>query len=1439
MLTFQVRKGFIVDDEEEEEEEAGSDQSDQVRKRRKKKRRHRTRDDDNEGGDDRTNNDLDEDDLDLLLENTGTAFRKPSDSRQHKRLKRGDEEEERPVRRGLDDMFSDEDEEEEDAPARGRREEFGHGANEFDDFIEEDEFSDEEGGREREIERRPTKPTAAPPRVTGLDEDKLGELYEVFGDGADYEWALEGEDELGNIEYMSDEDPEKVGPELKDVFEPGELKERLLTDEDNAIRSKDEPERFQLLRAQLKDEYELGPDEFKLEQDWIGEKLVAEKTHFLSNREYMLQPLQAAAHKVLEFISKENLEVPFIWQHRKDYLQFVHDVKREGESSSAKPPTELLLGLDDLWRIVQLDIEFHGTLAKFKSVAAIYTSLEIPDPTYTEMVSLATELVDYQDLQEYLQFKYSSNLKDLAAIKSSNTVKRHSRFSRFERIRDGPLYKLVRALAISAEQFGENVASSSRIYFSEDPPVTPEKLAEEYAQPSEDGTPAAYTSGAQALEFAQQMLAEEIFHEPRVRKSLRATFWQDAKVDIILTDKGKKQIDESSPYFDFKYAINRPFTEMRLRPELYLRMLQAESEGLVSVRISYPHYKETLFEKLVQYFASDAVSDISKSWNEVRREILKLTSKKIIPLITNNIKEDLRLEATRALFFETRKHFSQKLNQAPYKPHGYANGTTARVLALSCGMGDFGRDAVLGIVMDEDGEVLEYAKFDNPRAPEFKTAFVDLVNRRTPDVVGIAGFTVNSNRFHEILKNIIKEEDLTAGTDTDATNGLEVVWVQDEVARLYQHSDRSLEEFPEQVTLSRYCIGLARYLQAPLLEYAALGKEISAIPIHPFQHLLPEETFQQALETAYVDYVNLIGVDINEAIRNPYISNILPFVAGLGPRKASGVLQGIQSHGGTLSNRTQLILENITSKVVFTNCASFLRIPYDARGVRSDETEVLDATRIHPEDYEIGRKMAADALELDEEDLLAYEGSGGVVAHLVNEDPDKLNELILEEYAEELETKFRQKKRETLELIKSELQRHYEEKRAPLRVLTEMDVFTMLTGETAATLHNGEIISVNLRRVGDRFLSAVLPCGVDGNIGLANMFDPSNTGPPPHPSTVFSFGQTVQVCVVDINYSKFLAELSTAPGQIKAAQEAKKRALRHDPKTWNVRAEEYDNAKVASKRDQEQKQGRVIKHPLFRPFNSRQAEEFLASLQRGDVVIRPSSRGLDHIAVTWKVSDQLYQHIDVLEMQKDNDYSVGKILQVEHARYSDLDELIVMHVQAMAGKVEEMVNSDKFQNKPRAEVESWLHTYTKANPKRSKYAFCFDHKRPGYFLLMFQNGVNSPTQTWSVKVIPNGFRLFKNEYPDVVTLCNGFKTIFMNQARSGAGGPSGPGGSRPDYGRGSDPRGPPGYSSAPGGRGGGPGYPGGVTSGGGGGFPRYDNGGGYNAGYASHGGGYR
>lgn len=52
--------------------------------------------------------------------------------------------------------------------------------------------------------------------------------------------------------------------------------------------------------------------------------------------------------------------------------------------------------------------------------------------------------------------------------------------------------------------------------------------------------------------------------------------------------------------------------------------------------------------------------------------------------------------------------------------------------------------------------------------------------------------------------------------------------------------------------------------------------------------------------------------------------------------------------------------------------------------------------------------------------------------------------------------------------------------------------------------------------------------------------------------------------------------------------------------------------------------------------------------------------------------------IAVLEIDKPDDYSIGSKLKIGKYEYTDLDELIVSHVRAMARKVDELMLHDKF-----------------------------------------------------------------------------------------------------------------------------------------------------------------
>ncbi|KAK3686261.1 Transcription elongation factor spt6 [Vermiconidia calcicola] len=1373
-----IREGFIVDEDEDEE-------ATRERKRERKKRRREEREED-EG--------LDEEDLDLIGEGTGFT-KKQAEQSKFKRLKRGHRED-RTVKesRGVEDIFSDDEDGVDGVGAARETGAFGYG-DDMDDFIEQDEFPDEEGGGiDEELGVRAPKKFGVPDieklKNSGLNEVDLENMRGAFGDGDEFGWALEAEAEH-NEEQI---DPDKP-MELKDIFEPSQLVERFLTDKDNTIRMTDVPERFQLAREPYK-EFTGLTDEETAEREteeakWVSNLMFPRKRLAPSLR----QPFEGAVKQVLRFMNVEDYEPPYIFQNRKDYLIHSEQVPASPNPNNLNAPdyeikAEKLLNQADLWDVLEMDLKFRAFSERRQTVRQSLQKLRenIPDfndKVFDDLIPLAEAVDDLQDLQDYLNFRYSAELKDatIAEAEASGLQKRaRGARSIWDKVRQSPAYHLVRAFGITADQLAINADKSGRRTYTDDPDMRPDDLADTLVRDPD------YKTGQDVINAARAMFIEELVMSPRMRRHMRQLYYANLVFDVHRTDKGLKQINEEHPYYEFKYLRSQKIQDFLVdRPETFLRMLKAETEGLVEVRVRLQGERR-IREDLQKAIESDNFSEVADAWNVFRREALEVAVAKLHKVISKGVKDNLKNECENKIAGFCREAYTSRLDQAPFKPKGMELGTIPRVLALSNGHGNR-EDAICWAYLEENGRMLEHGKFldlrlgDTERPvpipdPKDISIFVELVERRKPDVIAVSGFSPEARRLYQDIREIVDKAGLR-GTpwvdddDHEVTDPLDVVIANDEVARLYHTSDRAAADLPGLPPLTRYTVALAKYMQAPMKEYAALGRDITSISFDSNQHLVPEEKLLKYLEAAMVDMVNLVGVDVNDAVNDSYVANLLPYVCGLGPRKAAHMIKIINQNGGDIVTREELVGDVDRNKKqavgpkVWTNCASFLYITYDDSDPSYD---YLDNTRIHPEDYDIARKMAADALEMDEEDIKAEtdeNGNNAVVRKLVKDgEQDKVNDLLLEQYAEQLETKFQQKKRATLETIRAELQNPYEELRRNFTFMSTDEIFTMLTGETRDSLIEGMIIPVSIKRTGSTHVDVRLDCGIEGGISEGEYPEEMANGRI-EPKQVWAPHQTIQAKLMFIDRKKLTAQLTLREVEMRNPY---KRTFDHGMDEWDDEQEARDKKEAKKITDAGTSRAqRVIKHPLFRPFNSRQAEEFLAGQGRGDCVIRPSSKGPDHLAVTWKIHDNLYQHIDVLELDKENEFSVGKTLKIGGKySYSDLDELIVLHIKAMAKKVDEMMGDERYQSGSRQQTEQWLTTYTEANPKRSMYAFCLNSKYPGFFYLCFKAGQQAHLSNWPVKVIPNAFELQGNKYPDMRALKNGFKLVFANQGPGGA-----------------------------------------------------------------------
>lgn len=309
------------------------------------------------------------------------------------------------------------------------------------------------------------------------------------------------------------------------------------------------------------------------------------------------------------------------------------------------------------------------------------------------------------------------------------------------------------------------------------------------------------------------------------------------------------------------------------------------------------------------------------------------------------------------------------------------------------------------------------------------------------------------------------------------------------------------------------------------------------------------------------------------------------------------------------------------------NCVSFLKIPGDDGLAEDPDYDVLDATRIHSEDYHIARKMAADAEEMDEEDLEDLKHPSAVVKELIENGAGKLDELSLDDFANALFETQHLRKRLTLYMIRDELQKPYAESRPDFLLPSDTEIFTMLTGETRQTLNLGLVIPVQIVRIlTDGRMICRLDSGIEGVVRQSFAEE----------HVAYRVGHTVQAQVISFSMAfnhtepdkadSMSVELSTLSASVNG-DDSERRKVPQDP-FYDTNQMYMDKQAVEAKSKRSQgRQRRVVNHPNFHNFNAGQAEQYLANMQRGDCVVRPSSRGIDHLAVTWKVDDGVYQHI--------------------------------------------------------------------------------------------------------------------------------------------------------------------------------------------------------------------
>jgi len=654
------------------------------------------------------------------------------------------------------------------------------------------------------------------------------------------------------------------------------------------------------------------------------------------------------------------------------------------------------------------------------------------------------------------------------------------------------------------------------------------------------------------------------------------------------------------------------------------------------------------------------------------------------------------------------------------------------------------------------------------------------------------------------------EKALASNDYSDAT--VRVEFVDPCISLLYRNSDDAIKEFQSWSVCQRQAVSLGRFVLDPITELtkrwavdSKTGKnEMLSLPLHPNMADVDPNKLLAAFRKVLMDVTNEVGVLLNLSSHRDFMSGPTQFLSGLGPRKAKNLLFQLKQRG-SFPNRAAL--KEVLEPVVYKNAIGFIRINRDLdrpsskrdhRGHHDEEDDddemdedqddeskanLLDDTRIHPDDYHWAVVVIISAMDIDEESAYSNETLSTLRKA---ENLNKLEILNLDIFAERIRKRKGTRIVHKLYLIKQEVREGFKEMRERFESPGEGPLYHLLCGQTRASLREGMLVNVAIRSITSSGIRCKLPwCGLDAWLPAQNLsadirakFDDIRNR---------YNGENEEQCreerkelilihikqqthlearVISIDKGKFSVKLSCLAQDILNNDGLHEMPLNLD-QYLNRNHPDDDSKKAVIRARKEAIKNRPlhrnIKYPFFFNITRSEAEKKLAAEGAMEVLFRPSSRGLSHLSMTWKMADNpdIIVHYVIEEKDKPNPYAIGKRLLIVPGKevYEDLDEIYHDHIPKLKELVGYMIAHKNFRYGTETDMADMLKDDMNTNNKTC-YALSYSYERPGHFLLSYMVPKRAKVSKEYIGLHYRGYKFRGFFFDDPTKLMNWFKMNF-------------------------------------------------------------------------------
>ena len=433
----------------------------------------------------------------------------------------------------------------------------------------------------------------------------------------------------------------------------------------------------------------------------------------------------------------------------------------------------------------------------------------------------------------------------------------------------------------------------------------PEEAARDFVDP-EKGV----ETVADALQGANDIIAEQISDDAAIRKSLRA-----------LISRQGQLVSRAATEDDSVYRLYYDFTQSvaRLQGHQVLAINRGEKEGILKVSITLDREQALPLLRRAVVKPGSAAMEFVKSAAEDAYDRL------IFPSLEREVRNQLTEQADEGAIGQFALNLKPLLMQPPVKGK------------VTMGLDPGYRMGCKVAVVDGTGKVLDtavvYPTYGERQKNEAIAALATLIKKHGVEHIAIGNGTA-SRETEQMAVELIRQVN-------EGSAHVSYMIVSEAGASVYSASKLAAEEFPQYDVNLRSAVSIARRLQDPLAELVKIDPK--AIGVGQYQHDMPQKELDASLNAVVEDCVNAVGVDLNTA--SP---SLLTRVAGLNGTIAKNIV-AFREENGVFTTRRQLLKVAKLGPKAFEQCAGFLRVP--------ESKNVLDNTGVHPESYDAAKGL--------------------------------------------------------------------------------------------------------------------------------------------------------------------------------------------------------------------------------------------------------------------------------------------------------------------------------------------------------------------------------------------------------------------------------------------------------------------------------------------------